>query len=525
MEQEGLLANGTLLRGGTYQVERALSSGGFGNTYVVKNLNFGVMCAMKEFFIRGINTRDGNLVSVSISQNRSSFDIQRDKFKKEALRLWHLKNNHIVRVHDLFEENETVYYVMDLIDGESLADRQKRLGRPLTESEVMPLFMQALDALDAVHQQQIWHLDIKPANMMVDRQEQLFIIDFGASKQLHTNDGHSVATSSALAYTPGFAPLEQTDQNFRAFGPWTDIYALGASLYKLLTNETPPTASEIIGMGNDLPFPPYVTPRMQQLITWMMKPAYAKRPKSINEIRSFLNNNIGVQMTGQTTKPIDEETVVLNSAPQIHPTVSTQQASTSSPQNNTNYEHLFDDESDNSKKKWLLLGIVVMAVLCLGGCMALGISFLKQNNSGKGNDVAIDKTEVVEETNGAQGDNQSIEKAYSSSEQSTTIGYDKPSVRETNGRHYLQGSVDKYPITMEIDIDGSSVSGSYYYNKNGSNARLYLSGSYIDGTINLNEVDANGTPTGHFQGSFSDGHFNGVFTTNQGKQMYFQVFE
>ncbi len=313
--EQSTLQPGTLLRGGAYRVERALSSGGFGNTYVVMNLNFDERWAMKEFFMKGVNLRDGNTVTVSVPENLQPFNAQREKFRKEAQRLWKLKNDHIVKVHDLFEENGTVYYVMDFIDGESLSERIKRLGRPLTEVEVMPLLRQALDALESVHRQKIWHLDIKPANMMVDKQEHLYLIDFGASKQLHTSDGLSLSTSSALAYTPGYAPLEQTDQNIKLFGPWTDLYALGASLYKLLTNETPPTSSEMIAMGGQLLFPPVaISQRMKNLITWMMKPAYTQRPQSAAEIRQFLDKP-HVEQEEETVidepKPkIEEETVV-----------------------------------------------------------------------------------------------------------------------------------------------------------------------------------------------------------------------
>ena len=96
---------GTMLRGGTYRVERSLSSGGFGNTYVVTNVSFDETFAMKEFYMKDINMRSGNTVSVSIPDNQSTFDTQRNKFMKEAKRLRKLTNAHIVGVHDLFEEN------------------------------------------------------------------------------------------------------------------------------------------------------------------------------------------------------------------------------------------------------------------------------------------------------------------------------------------------------------------------------------------------------------------------------------
>lgn len=377
MEQQSTLRPGTLLRGGAYRVERALSSGGFGNTYVVKNLNFDETWAMKEFFMKGINLRDGNTVTVSVPDNRPSFDAQREKFKKEAQRLWHLKNEHIVKVHDLFEENGTVYYVMDFIDGESLGERQKRLGRPLTEKEVEPLLRQTLDALEAVHSQNIWHLDIKPANMMVDKQGRLFLIDFGASKQLHSSDGHSVMTSSALAFTPGFAPLEQTYQDFKLFGPWTDLYALGASLYKLLTANTPPSASEIIAMDGKLQFPPIVSPRMQRLITWMMNPAHIRRPQSAADVRQYLDKPLVT--TGETTivdKPkrnLEEDTVRSTPPPTPEPKTVKRPVYEESSYEERAYE-------DSKPKSYIPMGVIigmviaVVVVLGVGGYLFYGSS-------------------------------------------------------------------------------------------------------------------------------------------------------
>ncbi len=369
MDNQATLQPGTLLRGGAYRVERALSSGGFGNTYVVMNLNFDELWAMKEFFMKGVNLRDGNTVTVSVPENRQSFDAQRDKFKKEAQRLWKLKNDHIVNVHDLFEENGTVYYVMDFIDGEALGERLKRMGRPLTEDELEPLLRQALDALETVHRQKIWHLDIKPANMMVDKQERLFLIDFGASKQLHTNDGHSVATSSAMAFTPGYAPLEQTDQNFKIFGPWTDLYALGASLYKLLTGDTPPSASEIIAMGGRPLFPPVVSPRMQYLIAWMMNPAYTKRPQSSAEVRKFLDTPFAVEeeetVIDITPPPVEEETVITTPPPAPKPELKSALKS----QDNLPLGSAASREEPQTSKSipWGIIVGVVLAIIAFGG--------------------------------------------------------------------------------------------------------------------------------------------------------------
>lgn len=391
MEQQSLLQPGTLLRGGAYRVERALSSGGFGNTYVVMNLNFDELWAMKEFFMKGVNLREGNAVTVSVPENRPSFDAQRDKFKKEAQRLWNLKNDHIVKVHDLFEENGTVYYVMDFIDGESLGERLKRLGRPLTEEEVEPLLRQTLDALEVVHRQKIWHLDIKPANMMVDKQGLLYLIDFGASKQLHTSDGHSVATSSALAFTPGYAPLEQTDQNFKLFGPWTDLYALGASLYKLLTADTPPSASEIIAMGGRPLFPPVVSPRMQHLIAWMMNPAYTRRPQSAADVRKFLDTPFVEEdeatVVYEPKVEPKEETVIATPQPEPEPEPVPEQAPTSAfapvSEPEPEPEPVYDEDESESKFPWGTIIGVIMVIVAFVGVGSFGYMILSGNKADK----------------------------------------------------------------------------------------------------------------------------------------------
>ena len=361
-----MLPVGTLLQNGKYRIDRYLASGGFGNTYAAYNLEFEEQIAIKEFFIKGVTARNSDTISVSVSNevNLIPFAEQKDKFKKEARRLRRLRNDHIVTVHDLFEENGTAYYVMDFIKGESLSERMNRLGRPLTEDELQPLLLQILDALETVHQQRIWHLDIKPANMMVDEEGRLRLIDFGASKQLHTADGRSVSTSSALAYTPGYAPLEQIDQNIRLFGPWTDFYALGASFYKLLTGDTPPSPSEM-AMGLQLSFPVGISPRMQQLVSWMMKSRYDERPQSCQEIRAFLD--VGVKNMGdENTKTVEEEKPSFEDTVNVEDGKSKEQKPTSS----------FDSEpsrllkeKEDSNKYW----IVAFGMLFIFG---LGVYFL-----------------------------------------------------------------------------------------------------------------------------------------------------
>ena len=297
-----LLPVGTILHG-TYKIKRYLSSGGFGNTYVVTNVQFGETRAIKEFYLKGICQREGDstTVSVSNSENTISFNQQCEKFKKEARRLRGLDNPHIVKVYDLFEENGTAYYVMDYVDGENLSTRLARINTPLPEKIVLKYLNQILNGLQAIHNAGMLHLDIKPANIMVDKNEVVKLIDFGASKQQTSADG--VTTTTGIYYTNGYAPIEQIAQSYDKFGPWTDFYALGATLYKLLTNQNPPSLSDIREDGAadkhvELAMP-QVSTNTKQLVVWMMNDNRLVRPQSVKDIRAFLNSEANVSVANK----------------------------------------------------------------------------------------------------------------------------------------------------------------------------------------------------------------------------------
>ncbi len=324
----------TTLQGGIYRIERVLGQGGFGNTYMATNTIFDDHVAIKEFFMQGVNGRDENSgsITIGIESNTQQFEEQREKFKKEAKRLWKLKNEHIVKVHDLFEENGTTYYVMDFIDGGSLAEKMKKTGLPFTEADVRNILSQILEALKEVHQNEIWHLDLKPGNIMIDKNDNAYLIDFGASKQLRANG--NMTTSTALCYTPGYAPNEQIGQMYDRFGPWTDIYALGATVYNLLTNKKPPMAIDIEENEEDaFEFLGNISMDMQKLVMWMMQPKRKARPQSVDEILTKLS--ITETEIRSFSKQNNEETVLIDSTPNDEETILADSDNNDNPQNSS----------------------------------------------------------------------------------------------------------------------------------------------------------------------------------------------
>lgn len=354
-----LLPIGSLLQMGKYRVDRYLSSGGFGNTYVITNLQFDEQFAMKEFFMKGINERDDDSTTVSVSNkdNHTQFEQQREKFKKEARRLRKLDNKHIVHVHDLFDENGTTYYVMDLIDGQSVSSIMKQTGSPLSEEKAFDIFRQVLEALEVVHKEKIWHLDLKPGNIMLDKQGNAVVIDFGASKQLSANEGYT-STSTALCYTPGYAPSEQIDQNMERIGPWTDLYALGATLYNMVTFNQPPSVSEIID-GNAFKYPSSISEKTQQLIQWMMMPSRQKRPQSVNDVLQYIkvsaNNDDKLdEATVYSNKQSDSEKTELPKKPKQE---KTNRFAHGSPKN--------PDAKINTAKRYVILFIIASVIISL----------------------------------------------------------------------------------------------------------------------------------------------------------------
>lgn len=294
------LKPGTILHGKRYEynIIRSLGQGTFGITYLASvkmtgelgSLDSEIQVAVKEFFMRDFNGRNEN--SVTYSSEDGTFAYYRSKFIHEAEILSKLHNPGIIKVMELFEENQTAYYVMEYISSGSLDVHIKSRGR-LSSKESVDYAIQIAEALGYMHQNKMLHLDLKPNNIMIRKDNRPVLIDFGLSKRFDANG--KPATSIMIGHgTPGYAPTEQADYQGNQNGefPTTmDIYALGGTMFKMLTGNRPPEASVILNEG----FPAAelenigVDKRLVEIVGRCMEPLRKNRYKTTYEIIEALS--------------------------------------------------------------------------------------------------------------------------------------------------------------------------------------------------------------------------------------------
>lgn len=248
------LSNGTVLRGQTYsyRIERMLGSGTFGITYlaVVSDgagpMNGMLRVCVKEFYMHDINGRNGSEVTCSSSDGM--FSEYRRKFMREAENLASINHPHIIHVLEAFEQNNTVYYVMEFVAGGSLDSFICKQGR-MDEASALKCFAGIAEGLQYMHSQKMLHLDLKPANVMLKTDGSPVLIDFGLSKQ-YNEKGEPESSTKVGSGTPGYAPVEQANyHDGHGFPVTMDVYALGGTLFKMLTGERPPEASIVLNDG------------------------------------------------------------------------------------------------------------------------------------------------------------------------------------------------------------------------------------------------------------------------------------
>lgn len=298
---------GSTLMQGKYRIVAVLGQGGFGITYKGEHTMLGTTVAIKEFFMKGACERDENSTHVTTSQSNGELASRfRTKFLKEAKTLAALKHLNIIRVFDVFEDNGTAYYVMDYIEGNNLSDIVEGKGR-LSEPLALKYIRQVANALNYLHQKKLLHLDVKPANILLDKNTgNAILIDFGVSKQ-YDQDGQQTSTTPP-AISKGYSPVEQYAQgsNVKTFSPATDIYSLAATLYKLVTGNTPPESNLLLNEDEQLPpYPSNVSETTRNAIAECLQ-TRKKRPQSISEFLQLLDS----EPISNIYTPEEEDTIL-----------------------------------------------------------------------------------------------------------------------------------------------------------------------------------------------------------------------
>jgi serine/threonine protein kinase len=285
MSDVNALALGTRL--GEYTLEAFLGSGGFGITYRAHDGRLDIPVALKEYFPATLAYRvDGTTVASRPDGMSGGYEWGMEKFLNEAMSLARLQHPNIVGVRRLFKANNTAYMALDYVDGPSLKDWVKAHRGAPDQGQLDQLLIPLLNALELVHRKGLLHRDIAPKNIMIARPFMPIMIDFGAARQLVAQHSHTFAAM----LTPGYAPFEQYVATGKNQGPWTDIYALSASIYELITGKPPPEAPERADADKCVPVSEVgrgrYRPEFLAAIDWGLRPLPRQRPQTVTEWRT-----------------------------------------------------------------------------------------------------------------------------------------------------------------------------------------------------------------------------------------------
>lgn len=283
---------------GEYTIKSVLGIGGFGITYLAQDTHLGSLVAVKEYYPQDFAERGENS---TIHPRPSADDSDAEtylwglqEFLKEAQALAKFKHNYIVRVLRYLEANGTAYMMMEYEEGESLSSYVKQHGGFLSEPDVLRVFLPILTGLQAVHDAGLLHLDIKPDNIYLRRSGQPMLIDFGSARQ---RQRHGKAETGRIALTRGYSALEQYP-GYGTMGPATDVYSIGATLYRCITGREPVDSLErhkTLGVNRVDPMQaatrfdrPLYAPHIRQVVDMALSLPPVDRPASALALQNGL---------------------------------------------------------------------------------------------------------------------------------------------------------------------------------------------------------------------------------------------
>ena len=282
------LPKGTLLDG-SYRIERVIGSGGFGITYEAEDVKLGTKIAIKEYYPEEFGYRDASLsVRPKSEQHTKTFEWGRSRFLQEASTLARFRHPSVVQVTRVFEVFSTAYMVMVFEQGQSFEGWLKHLGRPPTQEELDRIAGPILDALEMMHGESFLHRDIAPDNIIVRADGTPVLLDFGAARRAVAEESRSLTG----VVKSGYSPQEQYATDGRLQGPWTDIYAFGATLYRAVTGKVPEESTlrtiddrmlSAVSVGDWKYRPGFL-----EAIDACLEVHHADRPQSVAQVRSIL---------------------------------------------------------------------------------------------------------------------------------------------------------------------------------------------------------------------------------------------
>ncbi len=285
------LPNGTNID--NYEILSVLGGGGFSVVYLANEIGhkgYSTQVVIKEYMPNKLASRAPNfLVTANSDKNRERFAHGRRLFFQEASTLANLKHPNIVNVTNFFRGNGTVYMVMDYEEGSNLHAYIKKYRKNLSEEFIRTVFMPLMAGLQKIHSQGLLHLDIKPGNIHIRQGGSPLLLDFGAVHEMM----HSRQDQTTQVITPGYSPIEQLDPGGYV-GPWTDIYALGATMRTCIEGKQP--ISSINRRERDTlkpamqAFKKLYTQNLLETIDWAMEVDPLLRPQNLEQIFAKLNS-------------------------------------------------------------------------------------------------------------------------------------------------------------------------------------------------------------------------------------------
>lgn len=286
------LSTGTRLE--NYVIRRKLGGGGFSIVYLAEEAESGAQVAIKEYMPRKLAYRgeDGCTIHTSDDKSAEQFSHGRRMFFQEANALAAIKHPNIINVVNFFRANDTVYMVMEYVKGINLQDYIRRHKGGLSEKFIYHVFVPLLDGLKLLHSQGLLHMDIKPGNIHLRPGGSPVLLDFGAVHQMQQSRKYQ----PGQVLTLGFSPIEQS-MSGGYVGPWTDIYAIGATMRACIEGQAPQPAEERRMEDTMKPaveaYRKGYSKKLLRAIDWAMEVDPMYRPQSVDELLDAMNNGSG----------------------------------------------------------------------------------------------------------------------------------------------------------------------------------------------------------------------------------------